>query len=58
MHSRLTPSNLRGIIQGQLDTPLNDHGRFEARRLAQALAKVHFDEAYTSPLSRASAVRL
>jgi probable phosphoglycerate mutase len=49
-------SNVQGIIQGQLDTPLNDIGRSESARLAEALANVQFDEAYTSPLSRAHEV--
>ena len=49
-------SNVRGIIQGHLDTPLNAHGRVEAGRLADALSGVDFSEAYTSPLSRAHEV--
>ncbi|WVQ76624.1 hypothetical protein IAR50_006297 [Cryptococcus sp. DSM 104548] len=49
-----TEDNVRGIIQGHKDTPLNDWGRFESTRLAEALQHVPITEAYTSPLSRAS----
>ncbi|WVN88859.1 uncharacterized protein L203_104073 [Cryptococcus depauperatus CBS 7841] len=48
-----TEDNVRGIIQGQKDTPLNDYGRFEASRLAQRLEKTKIIEAWSSPLSRA-----
>lgn len=51
-----TDSNRNGIIQGQLDIPLNDMGVEQARQVAEALASVPFDIAYTSDLSRASAV--
>ncbi|TYJ58240.1 hypothetical protein B9479_001065 [Cryptococcus floricola] len=49
-----TEDNFQGIIQGHKDTPLNDWGRFESARLANALREIAITEAYTSPLSRAS----
>ncbi|KAK4685885.1 hypothetical protein P7C73_g4250, partial [Tremellales sp. Uapishka_1] len=49
-----TDHNVRGIIQGQMDTPLNDHGRREAALVAHALRDVPFTEAWTSSLSRAA----
>ncbi len=52
-----TDDNLRGIIQGHLDTPLNDHGRRESERLAEHLKGVAFTETWTSDLSRAREVR-
>jgi probable phosphoglycerate mutase len=39
-------------IQGQSDTPLNDTGREQSRRLGERLADVPFDLAYSSDLSR------
>ncbi|ORY24879.1 histidine phosphatase superfamily [Naematelia encephala] len=48
-----TDHNLRGIIQGQLDTSLNDHGRLEARVVGQYLGNIAFIEAWSSDLSRA-----
>lgn len=50
-------SNLHGIIQGQLDTPLNDHGRLEASKLAKSLESETFARCLSSDLSRASEVR-
>ena len=49
-------SNKQGIIQGHLDTPLNDYGRNEAKLLARRLTNVKFDEAWSSSLSRAKEV--
>jgi len=40
-------------IQGQLDVPLNDNGRWQARRLAQAVADEGISAIYASDLSRA-----
>ncbi|KAK8846607.1 hypothetical protein IAR55_005693 [Kwoniella newhampshirensis] len=48
-----TEDNVRGIIQGHKDTPLNDHGRLESSRLAERLRKFEIFEAHSSPLSRA-----
>lgn len=48
-----TNGNLQGILQGWTDEPLNDKGRELAIITAQALADIHFDIAFSSPLSRA-----
>lgn len=48
-----TDYNVKGIIQGQMDTELNDMGREQAKKVADTLAHEHIDEVYTSPLKRA-----
>ncbi|OCF34027.1 hypothetical protein I316_04373 [Kwoniella heveanensis BCC8398] len=48
-----TEDNVRGIIQGHKDTPLNDYGREESRRVAERLKNAKIVEAWSSPLSRA-----
>ncbi|CAD6919676.1 unnamed protein product [Tilletia controversa] len=48
-----TNENVAGIIQGQLDTDLNPHGRLQAEAVARALADEPIDEIYTSSLRRA-----
>ncbi|KIY50763.1 phosphoglycerate mutase-like protein [Fistulina hepatica ATCC 64428] len=47
-----TEENRKKIIQGQLDTMLNDVGIQQADALAERLKEYHFDVAYTSDLSR------
>jgi probable phosphoglycerate mutase len=47
-----TDWNAAGILQGWLDTRLNEHGRRQARELAEAFAGFAFTCVYTSPLSR------
>ncbi|ODO02964.1 hypothetical protein I350_05807 [Cryptococcus amylolentus CBS 6273] len=49
-----TDDNVRGMVQGQTDTPLNDQGRHQSAQLSEALKRYHITKAYTSPLSRAS----
>lgn len=51
-----TDANRAGIIQGQLDTPLNDHGKEQARQLGVALHSTSFDAVFSSDLQRATAV--
>jgi len=48
-----TAWNVDTRLQGQLDVPLNDHGREQARRAARALAHDAPDAIYSSDLSRA-----
>jgi probable phosphoglycerate mutase len=48
-----TAWNVDTRIQGQLDIPLNDNGRWQARRLAQALADEPLQAIYASDLGRA-----
>ncbi|KIO34758.1 hypothetical protein M407DRAFT_240563 [Tulasnella calospora MUT 4182] len=48
-----TVENAKGIIQGQIDTQLNELGRTQAERLGEVLSGVRFTHAYTSDLSRA-----
>lgn len=46
-------ANATGVWQGQLDYPLSDEGRRQARRAGLALTDQPFDAIYSSPLSRA-----
>lgn len=48
-----TAWNVDTRIQGQLDVPLNDTGRWQAQRLALALADERIDALYASDLLRA-----
>ncbi|KAF9014026.1 phosphoglycerate mutase-like protein [Cyathus striatus] len=48
-----TDANKQGIIQGHLNTLLNDVGMKQAELVGDALKQIDFDEAYTSDLSRA-----
>ena len=47
-----TAWNVENRIQGQLDVPLNDRGRWQAQRLAQAMSGEALDAIYTSDLLR------
>lgn len=48
-----TLENTIGIIQGQLDTPLNTFGQLQARTTADRLSDIRLDRIITSPLQRA-----
>lgn len=48
-----TKENRLGIMQGQLDTDLNEAGVDQALRTAGALENVPFTKAFSSPLKRA-----
>lgn len=52
-----TDANRDGIIQGQLNTPLNDLGRKQASLVGEGLRSIPFDIAYSSDLDRATNVR-
>lgn len=46
-------ANARGVWQGQMEFPLSEEGRVQARAAGRALAREPFDGLYSSPLSRA-----
>ncbi len=48
-----TEFNKKGLALGQADVDLNDTGRWQAARLAEAFGDERLDAVYSSPLSRA-----
>lgn len=51
-----TDENKLHIIQGHLDTEMNEHGLKQAAKVANRLGVVPFEIAYTSDLARARVV--
>lgn len=49
----VTDHNLRRLVMGSLDIPLNDQGRQQARKAALSLAQLQITRIFASPLSRA-----
>ncbi|MEY3329471.1 MAG: histidine phosphatase family protein [Planktothrix agardhii] len=47
-----TEWNRMGQFQGQIDVPLNDNGREQARKAAEFLKEIKIDFAVTSPMAR------
>ncbi|BAZ17683.1 phosphoglycerate mutase [Calothrix sp. NIES-4071] len=47
-----TEWNRQGRFQGQIDVPLNDNGRIQAKQAADFLKEVKIDFAVTSPMAR------
>jgi broad specificity phosphatase PhoE len=48
-----TEWNVKKLVQGQTDIPLNKNGEWQAKQLAEQFKKIHFDAAYSSDLLRA-----
>ncbi len=48
-----TEFNLKGILQGHVDSPLTERGKEQARQLGEKLADIKFDLVFTSDLFRA-----
>lgn len=48
-----TEWNVKKLIQGQKDIPLNEKGRKQAEKLAEKLIKIKFDAVFSSDLIRA-----
>ncbi len=49
-----TEWNVKKLIQGHKDIPLNEKGKIQARKLADELKAIKFDTIYSSDLKRAS----
>lgn len=48
-----TDLNKQGIVQGRgVNTPLNEHGKEQARAFFEAYKEINFDQIYTSALQR------
>ena len=48
-----TDWNIKGLVQGHIDVPLNENGERQAERTAAKLKHVSFDKAFSSDLVRA-----
>ena len=49
-----TDANRAGVLQGNIDCPLNENGIRQAQAVAEYLKDLHFDAAYSSSLFRAA----
>jgi broad specificity phosphatase PhoE len=49
-----TAWNREGVFRGRADVPLSEHGREQARLLAEALKQAGIEAVYSSPLARAA----
>ena len=49
-----TDLNVKGIMQGRLDEPLNENGRLLASITGKSLRDIRFDSCISSPLKRAA----
>lgn len=47
-----TDSNVKHVLQGSLNTPLNTNGKAQARQTGLHLKNMHFDRAFCSSLDR------
>lgn len=47
-----TDSNVKHVLQGSLNTPLNTNGKAQARQTGLHLKSMHFDRAFCSSLDR------
>ena len=45
-------ANVARRFAGRTDSPMTERGREQAKAVAEALAKIHFDRIVSSPLSR------
>ncbi|HLL60091.1 MAG TPA: histidine phosphatase family protein, partial [Candidatus Nitrosocosmicus sp.] len=48
-----TEWNVKGLLQGQNDSPLTENGIIQAKKLAKKLKDIHFDEVFSSDSLRA-----
>jgi len=48
-----TDWNIKKLLQGHADIPLNEKGKTQAKQLAKKFSKIHFDSVFSSDLIRA-----
>ena len=49
-----TDLNVKGVVQGWYDEPLNESGRFLAAETGKRMKEIRFDGCFSSPLKRAA----